>query len=296
MAALGQIRHLARQFFDSRRPLGPMPAEHGVGTECRHIVLDRLDLGLGVGGEVVDRDDRGNAELLDVLHMAPEVGTALAQGLQVFLAEIVLLHAAIHLDRSDGGDDHRGIGLQPRLAALDVEEFFCTEIGAEAGFRHDIVGELQRRRRRDHRIAAMRDVGEGTAMHEGRIVFQCLHQVRLHRVLEQHRHRAIGLDVTRKHRALVASVADDDIAEALLEILQIGCQAEDGHDLGCNGDVETGLARITIRDTTERSDNAAQCPVVHVHNATPGDAADVDVLLVAPVDVIVEQRREQIVR
>ena len=41
----------------------------------------------------------------------------------------------------------------------------------------------------------MRDIGKRAAMHEGRVVFQRLHQVRLHRVLQQHRHRAIGLDV-----------------------------------------------------------------------------------------------------
>ena len=43
-------------------------------------------------------------------------------------------------------------------------------------------------------------------------------------------------------------------------------------------------------------DDLAQRPVVHVHDAPPGDAAGVDALLVAPVDVVVDQRREQVVR
>ena len=43
-------------------------------------------------------------------------------------------------------------------------------------------------------------------------------------------------------------------------------------------------------------DDLAQRAVVHVHDAAPDDAADVDALLVAPVDVVVDQRREQIVR
>ena len=39
-----------------------------------------------------------------------------------------------------------------------------------------------------------------------------------------------------------------------------------------------------------------QRPVVHVHDAAPDHAADVDAELVAPVDVVVDQRGEQVVR
>ena len=97
-------------------------------------------------------------------------------------------------------------------------------------------------------------------------------------------------------RRLVAAVADDDVAEALLEILEVGRQAEDRHDLGGDRDVEAGLARKAVGDAAERADDLAQRPVVHVHDAAPGDAARVDAELVAPVDVVVDQRREQVVR
>ena len=40
---------------------------------------------------------------------------------------------------------HRAVRRKPGLAAFDVEEFLGAEIGAEAGFGHDIVGELERR-------------------------------------------------------------------------------------------------------------------------------------------------------
>ena len=43
-------------------------------------------------------------------------------------------------------------------------------------------------------------------------------------------------------------------------------------------------------------DDVAQRPVVHVHDAAPDHAADVDAELVAPIDVVVDQRREQVVR
>ena len=53
---------------------------------------------------------------------------------------------------------------------------------------------------------------------------------------------------------------------------------------------------IAVGDAAERADDLAQRPVVHVHDAAPGDAAGVDAERVAPVDVVVDQRREQVVR
>jgi hypothetical protein len=107
-----------------------------------------------------------------------EVRHAGFQRLEVFLLQVVLLDAAVHLERADGRNDHGAVRLQPGLAHLDVEELLAAEVGAEAGFRHHVVGELERRLRGHHGIAAMRDVGERTAVHERRRAFQRLHQVR----------------------------------------------------------------------------------------------------------------------
>ena len=112
----------------------------------------------------------------------------------------------------------------------------------------------------------------------------------------EHGHGAVGFQVARVDGALVAAVGDDDVAEALLQILEVGREAEDRHDLGGDGDVEAGFARKAVGDAAERADDLAQRPVVHVHDAPPRDAARVDAELVAPVDVVVDQRREQVVR
>ena len=132
-------------------------------------------------------------------------------------------------------------------------------------------------------------------MDEGRVVLQRLHEIGRERVLEQRRHGAGGRQVARLHRLLVARLADLDIAEPPLQIGEIRGEAEDRHDLGRHGDVEAGLAREAVGDAAERGDDLAQRPVVHVDDAAPRDAAGVDVELVAPIDVIVDQRREQIV-
>ncbi len=225
-----------------------------------------------------------------------EVRHAGFQRLEVLGLEVFLLDAAVHLQRADGRDDHRAVGRKPGLAALDVEEFFAAEVGAETGFGHDVVGELERGGGGEHGVAAMRDVGERSAMDEGRRAFERLHEIRRQRVLEQRRHRALRLEVGGAHRFAVAGVADDDVAEPLLEVVEIVGEAEDRHHLGRDRDVEAVLARKAVGDAAERGHDRAQRAVVHVDGAPPGDAAAVDAERIAPVDVVVDQRREQIVR
>ena len=142
----------------------------------------------------------------------------------------------------------------------------------------------------------MRDVGERPAVDEGRIVLQRLHQVRLHRLHQEHGHRAVGLEVARRHRALVAAVADDDVADAFLKIGDIVGQAKDRHDLRGDGDVEAALARKAVGDAAERADDLAKRPVVHVHDAPPDDAAGIEIERVPPIEVVVDHRGQQIVR
>jgi hypothetical protein len=87
------------------------------------------------------------------------------------------------------------------------------------------------------------DVGEGPAVHERRVVFQRLHQVRRQRVLQQHGHRAVHLQVARRDRPAVARLADHDAAQPLLQVRSDESPGTDGHHLGGHDDVEAVLAR-----------------------------------------------------
>ncbi len=107
---------------------------------------------------------------------------------------------------------------------------------------------------------------------------------------------AVRLEVAGAHRLAIAGIADDDVAEPLLEVVEVAGEAEDRHHLGRDGDVEAVLARKAVGDAAERGDDRAQRAVVHVDGAPPGDAAAVDAERIAPIDVIVDQRRKQVVR
>ena len=166
--------------------------------------------------------------------------------------------------------------------ALDVHEFLGTEIGAESGFRDDVVGQFQRRRCGHYRIAAVRDVRERSAVNECGIVLERLDEVRLQCLLQEDRHGPVGLEVAAIDRRPVPAVADDDVAEPPLQVIEVGGETEDGHDLRRNRDVETGLPRKAVRDAAERRHDTSERAVVHVENAAPGHATLVDLKPVPP--------------
>ena len=157
------------------------------------------------------------------------------------------------------------------LAALDVQEFLAAEIGAETGFGDDVIGKFERGGRRQHRIAAMRDVGERPAVNEGRRAFERLHQIRRQRLFKQHGHGAMRFQIAGADRFAVAGIGDDDVAKPLLQIFKVAGQTEDRHDLRGDGDVETILARKSVGDAAERRDDlsATRDRSCRAHAATP---------------------------
>ena len=70
-------------------------------------------------------------------------------------------------------------GRDTRIAALDVQELLCAQICAEAGLGDDVVGQREAELGGHDAVAAVGDVGEGTAVNEGGGALQSLDQVGL---------------------------------------------------------------------------------------------------------------------
>ena len=227
--------------------------------------------------------------------MAQQIRDALLQCAEVLARERGLGQTAVHLERAHRGDDHDRVGLEPGGAALDVQEFLRAEVRAEAGLRHAVLAKLESHARGHDAVAAVGDVREGAAVHEGGRALERLHEVGLERVLQKRGHRADGLEIARGHGLIVIGVADDDAAQPLLEIGDGGGEAEHGHDLAGDGDVEAVLARGAVGLAAESVDHEAQLPVVHIDAALPGDLARVDAEAVALLDVVVEHGGQQVV-
>ena len=227
--------------------------------------------------------------------MAGQVRRATANRPGVRLVQLCLGHTAVVLERAHRRHQHDGRRVQPGIAALDVEEFFRAEVRAETGFGDDIIGQLEAQTGGGDAVAAVRNVRKRTAVDDGGVVFKRLHKVGVDGVLEQRGHRARRADLPGRDRLAVVGIGADDAGQALFEVLEVGGQAEDGHDLAGDRDVEAVLTRGAVDLAAKAVDEETQLAVVHVHAALPGDAARVDVQRVALLDGVVDHGRQQVV-
>ena len=207
-----------------------------------------------------------------------EVRQSFLERTEIFLRECLLVRAALHLERTHGGDQYGRLRIQPARAALDVEELLGAEVRAEARLRHDDIRERERGARREDAVAAVRDVAERAGVHERGTSFERLHEVRADGILQQHRHRARRIEVARAHRRLVLAGggSDDDAAEPLFEIGTARRERDDRHDLARRNDDPMLFAHDAVRGAAEPDHRMAQRAIVHVDRARPGDAPRIE--------------------
>ena len=116
----------------------------------------------------------------------------------------------MHLQRTDGCDNHHSRGNKPGCAALYVKEFLGSEVGSESGFGNRIVTELHCGPCRYNRIAAVRDVGKRSAVNYCRGALKRLDKVRLECIAEKRGHCSRRLQVARRDRLVGIGISDDD--------------------------------------------------------------------------------------
>ena len=142
----------------------------------------------------------------------------------------------------------------------------------------------------------MGNVGEGTAMNQGRRAPGGLNQIRPDGILQQDGHCPRRVDIPGGDHFPLPGPADDNAGQPPGEIIRSFGKAQDGHDLGSRGDIETAFPGKSIRDPAEREGDLPKGPIVHVEDTRPTDPPGVQAGPVFPIDVIVDHRRQQIVR
>ena len=289
-------QHLTRKLLAAFAALGEYLGQGNADAALCAVLSDELHLLGGIGREGVDGDNDRHAELLHVVQMGVEVADAALERAHVGGVQLGLGYAAVVLERADGRDEHDAVRRDAGLAALDVHELLCAEVRAEAGLGDGDVSELHGETGRLNAVAAVRDVRERAAVHERRGALERLNEVRLDGVAHQRGHRALSVQVARIDRLAGKGVRDENVAEALLEVVEILRQTQDGHDLGRNRDHEVILARHTVYLAAQTDRDVAQRAVVHIHDTGENDAARIDAEHIALLHVVVEHGAEQIVR
>ena len=149
---------------------------------------------------------------------------------------------------------------------------------------------------RDDAVTSVGDVRERPTVDERRHAFECLHQVRVHRVAQQSEHGAGDVELVGGDWLFVAGKAHERPVESLSQIILGLGETEDRHDFGRGGDVESGFARNTLEGPAEADDDVSQRAIVHVDDPSPKRPSGVHAERVSKMNVVVERCREKIVR
>lgn len=261
-------------------------------SEFENACADDFDFFVGVGVEVIEAHYDVQAEVGEVLQVGFKIYDALFESFDVRLADFREGNAAVPLQSLGGGDENDGSRLESGGAALDVEELFRAEVGAEACFSDGVVAEGEGGLGCNDGVAAVGDVCERSAVDECEVAFNGLDEVRLHCVLEKNEQGAGCAEFLDGVGAAVALDAEDDSVEASAEVLHVGGKAEDGHEFAGGGDVEAGFSRNAVGGAAEAGNDVAEHAVVAVHDAAPEDFLQIDLPLMAGV---VEKSCEKVV-
>ena len=176
---LHQVHDLPGEFLGAGAAVGPMGRNNGFGTVLGGDLADHRHFRHCIRDEPIDGHDHRHTETLQVLDMTGHVGATDAHGVEVLVLQIGHGNATVHLQRPQGSHQHYRRRLEARFAALDIEELFGAQVRAETRLGDHVVGKLEGRLGRHHRITAMGDVGERSAVNNGGVVLESLHQIRL---------------------------------------------------------------------------------------------------------------------
>ena len=167
------------------------------------MVAHQGDFLFGVVRIAVERHNHRLPERAQVFDVLIEVGETLLQAFHVRFFDFIETYTAVHFQALCRGYNHGQLRLKSRLAALDVVELLCTQVGAESGFGNDVFAERHGKFRSQDRIASVGNVGERTAMYNRRRMFGGLHQIGRNSVFQQDRNRTSHAQVFHRKRFVI---------------------------------------------------------------------------------------------
>ena len=138
-----RLHHRLRQLDRAFTASGPVICSDAFNLDVIAQGFQQRILACGIGRKSIDRDDNGHTEFANVFDMPCQIVEPFFECREVFLLQHVFIHAAMHLESTNGSHNDGAVRLQPSLPAFDVHEFFGAEIRAEAGFSNDIIRKLQ---------------------------------------------------------------------------------------------------------------------------------------------------------
>ena len=185
--------------------------------------------------------------------------------------------AAVGLHGPHRGDDHRGVGDQTRSPALEVPEFFETDVRRKAGLRNMVFRKLQSQAVGDDRALADGDVGERSGVDKHRLAFEGLHQGGVDGLHHPGAHGSVNLKVRRCHRLVVAVEGHDHASHALPQVRKIPGHRQNRHDFTCHGYIGAGFHGHAVEFAPKPRHHVAQALGAEIQNPADLNLCGVDI-------------------
>src|SRR5699024_6225331 len=118
------------------------------------------------------------------------------KGFKVFGAKLVFRHSAVHLKSLYSGHYNYCVRSESCFSALNIKEFFSTQFSTETGLSYNIVTQFKSQFCGCYTVAAVGKIGEGSAMHNGRVMLKGLDKVGFNGVLKKGCHGSLGIELS----------------------------------------------------------------------------------------------------
>ena len=227
--------------------------------------------------------------------MLKKIRKTFFQSFQVFFIQFIFRNTSMVFQSSDSCYKNYRIRFQTCHATFDIQEFLCTQIRTKTGFRNRIIPQFHCHPGSGNRVASMGNIGKWTAMNKGRCCFQGLNQIRFEGIFQQGSHCSLCLKLSGCDRFVVIGITDNDPGKSLLEVIDIASQTKDCHDLTGHRDDKMILSDKSVSLAAKTDHDIPQCTVIHIFTSLPHYLFGIDAKLIALLDVIVEECRQQIV-
>ena len=132
-------------------------------------------------------------------------------------------------------------------------------------------------------------------MHYCRRTLGCLHEVWLQGILQQYGDRALNAHVAHVERLVLVIEAQQDVADAPLQVVDVLGKAHYAHYLRRGRNVETCLRWYAVGERTETCYYLPERPVVHVEHPLPEYCLQAEPVFGVLVEIVVEQGRNHVV-
>ena len=201
----------------------------------------------------------------------------------------------MHL-QSLGGDNEDGeCGLQPCLPAFDIKEFLSAKVGSEACLGNGVVAVGEGEFGGKHRRTSVGNVCKGASVDESWCLLGGLYEIGMDGIDEQGCDGSRDTEVVDGEGTVIDGDAEENVADAPLQVFNVGSKTKDSHQFGSRGDVEARGTLYAVGTAANADVYMTEAAVVDIEYAFPIDFLEEGPFIAMLVEMIVEQRAERVV-